>query len=240
MINKPALMITCEHASNTVPDFVLRAFREYNLLEATRLGVENCTHFGIPEEVLASHRGYDIGAYKVFSNLVKRLRPDFNCASLFSRLVIDMNRSEVSTRLFSEFTTKLPKNVKAHIFRLWQKYHEKIDKFVSGKIPKKLRDNQKQKHIKVIHLGIHSFTPVLKGVEREVDVGILYDPDRPAEASLAERLIKSIHEFHPRLRIRKNYPYLGKSDGLTTILRQKFGTAYVGLEIEINQKLLDF
>ena len=85
---------------------------------------------------------------------------------------------------------------------------------------------------------IHSFTPVLNGVERDADVGILYDPSRPAEAKLADVLIKSILEREPSLRIRKNYPYLGKSDGLTTTLRQKFGTSYAGLEIEINQKLL--
>lgn len=239
-MKSPALMITCEHASNALPDFVLRAFREYNVLEAKRLGKESSNLFGIPEEVLASHRGYDIGAYIVYSNLVKRLKPDFNCLSTYSRLVIDMNRSLTSKKLFSEFTIKLPKHVKAHITKLWQKYRGKIDRFVSSKIPENMRDNQEQKPIKVIHLGIHSFTPVLNGVEREADVGILYDPSRPAEAALAETLIKSIHEFYPQLSIRRNYPYLGKSDGLTTTLRQKFGTAYVGLEIEINQKLLDF
>ena len=238
MKNTPALMITCEHASNALPDFVLRTFREYNILDARRLGKESSDRFGIPDEILASHRGYDIGAYNVFSNLVKRLKPDFNCASLYSRLVIDMNRSATSKKLLSEFTVKLPEHVKAHVLKIWQKYREKIDKFVSSKIPPNMRDNQKQKPVKIIHLGIHSFTPVLNGVERDADVGILYDPNRPAEASLAERLIKSIHEFHPRLRIRRNFPYLGKSDGLTTTLRQKFGTAYVGLEIEINQKLL--
>ena len=61
----PALMITCEHASNAVPDFVLRALRDSK----------------IPDDVLASHRAYDIGAYKVFSNLVKRLKPDFHCSN---------------------------------------------------------------------------------------------------------------------------------------------------------------
>ena len=54
----PALMITCEHASNAVPDFVLRALRDSK----------------IPDDILASHRAYDIGAYKVFSILVKRLK----------------------------------------------------------------------------------------------------------------------------------------------------------------------
>ena len=80
----PALMITCEHASNAVPDFVLRALRDSK----------------IPDDVLASHRAYDIGAYKVFSILVKRLKPDFHCSSRFTRLVVDMNRSATNKTFF--------------------------------------------------------------------------------------------------------------------------------------------
>jgi predicted N-formylglutamate amidohydrolase len=216
-------MITCEHASNALPDFVLRAFPDSN---------------GIPDDVLASHRGYDIGAYKIFSILVKRLKPDFHSASKFSRLVVDMNRSSTSKSFYSEYTSSLPNTVKARMLSLWEKYREKIESFVAGKIPEKQRKAAKEAPLKVIHLGIHSFTPVLNGVERDADVGILYDPSRPAEAKIAENLIKSIRERAPWLKIRKNYPYLGKSDGLTTTLRQKFGPTYAGLEIEINQKLL--
>ena len=223
MKNAPALMITCEHASNALPDFVLRAFRDSN---------------GIPDDVLASHRGYDIGAYKIFSILVKRLKPDFHSASKFSRLVVDMNRSSTSKSFYSEYTSSLPNTVKARMLSLWEKYREKIESFVAGKIPEKQRKAAKEAPLKVIHLGIHSFTPVLNGIERDADVGILYDPSRPAEAQIAENLIKSIKERAPWLKIRKNYPYLGKSDGLTTTLRQKFGASYAGLEIEINQKLL--
>lgn len=219
----PALMITCEHASNALPDFLLRAFRDKS---------------GIPDDVLASHRGYDIGAYNIFSILVKRLKPDFHCSSRFSRLVVDMNRSSTSKSFYSEYTANLPSMVKAHMLTLWEKYREKIESFVATKIPARLRKSGKDAPLRIIHLGIHSFTPVLNGVERDADVGILYDPSRPAEAKIAENLIKSIRERAPWLRIRKNYPYLGKSDGLTTTLRQKFGPTYAGLEIEINQKLL--
>ena len=222
MKSKPALMITCEHASNALPDFILRAFRDN----------------AIPEDVLASHRGYDIGAYNIFSNLVKRLKPDFHSSGRFSRLVVDLNRSSTSKTFFSEYTIHLPETVKRHAFDLWQKYRDKIETFVAKVIPAKLRKPAKDVPLKVIHLGIHSFTPVLNGVERDADVGILYDPSRTAETMIAEILIKNIRERDPSLRIRKNYPYLGKSDGLTTTLRQKFGSAYAGIEIEINQKLL--
>jgi hypothetical protein len=41
----------------------------------------------------------------------------------------------------------------------------------------------------------------------------------------------------PALAVRRNYPYLGKNDGLTTSLRRRFEpAAYVGVEIEINQE----
>lgn len=238
MMKKPALMITCEHASNALPGIVVRAFRECNLEEARRLGVESSNTFGIPEEVLASHRAYDIGAYNLFSFIAKRLKPDFHCVGRFTRLVVDLNRSETSKNFFSEYTAHLPETVKAHLFGLWQKYRQKIERFVAANIPPRLRKSRDEIPLKVIHLSIHTFTPVLNGVERDADVGILYDPKRSGEAKLADILIKNIREREPSLRIRRNYPYLGKSDGLTTTLRQKFGSAYAGLEIEINQKLL--
>ena len=40
----------------------------------------------------------------------------------------------------------------------------------------------------------------------------------------------------PALRVRRNYPYTGKSDGLTAYLRRRFDAdRYLGIELEINQ-----
>ena len=40
-------------------------------------------------------------------------------------------------------------------------------------------------------------------------------------------------------RVRRNYPYLGKGDGLTTWLRRRFfSSEYAGVEIELNQAAL--
>ena len=33
----------------------------------------------------------------------------------------------------------------------------------------------------VLHVAVHSFTPVLHGERRNADVGLLYDPARPRE-----------------------------------------------------------
>ena len=43
----------------------------------------------------------------------------------------------------------------------------------------------------------------------------------------------------PELRVRRNYPYAGKGDGLTSHLRVRFAQSdYVGIELEVNQGIV--
>jgi len=89
----------------------------------------------------------------------------------------------------------------------------------------------------VIHIAAHSFTPVLDGVARTADVGLLYDPARAGEVHLCARWQAALAALAPQLRTRRNYPYRGKSDGLCSWLRRRFDErAYVGIELEVNQK----
>jgi predicted N-formylglutamate amidohydrolase len=83
---------------------------------------------------------------------------------------------------------------------------------------------------------VHSFTPVLDGRVRDVDVGFLYDPSRTPERDFVTAWIAALRERDPTLRLRRNQPYRGTSDGLTTSLRQRFdATRYLGIELEISQ-----
>ena len=92
---------------------------------------------------------------------------------------------------------------------------------------------------RVIHVSSHSFTPVLDGKVRRADVGLLYDPGRRGEAELCARWKASLAAFAPELRVRRNYPYAGKGDGLTSHLRLRFAqSAYVGIELEVNQRIV--
>jgi predicted N-formylglutamate amidohydrolase len=89
----------------------------------------------------------------------------------------------------------------------------------------------------VIHLSSHSFTPELNSKVRNADIGLLYDPSRPGEVELCERWQTILKACAPDLRVRRNYPYAGKGDGLTAWFRQRLPPgAYVGIELEINQK----
>lgn len=96
----------------------------------------------------------------------------------------------------------------------------------------------------VVHVGVHSFTPVLDGEVRPLEVGILLDPGQEAELWLAQSWARGLGGRRPGLRILLNAPYDGRSDGLVTTLRSEFrtgvrpGCAYVGLELEVSQGLL--
>ena len=213
------LMLTCEHASNHLPASFKKA---------------------IPADVLKTHRAYDIGACAVFRKLVRFAKPEFYSEGKFSRLFVDLNRTLTNKSAFSEYYEALDKatatKAKAQASDYWKEYRAAIEKFVESALKSESRTAKSEPAI--VHLGIHSFTPALGGVVRNADVGILYDPDREAECRIADALIREIKARAPELRIRRNYPYRGTSDGLTTALRQKFGEAYAGIEIEMNQALL--
>jgi hypothetical protein len=79
----------------------------------------------------------------------------------------------------------------------------------------------------------------LDGAVRLADIGLLYDPGRPGEAKLCAQWKKVLAATAPQFRVRRNYPYIGKADGLTAHLRQAFPTsAYVGIELEVNQDIV--
>jgi predicted N-formylglutamate amidohydrolase len=89
---------------------------------------------------------------------------------------------------------------------------------------------------RVVHVGVHSFTPQLGGEVRNADMALLYDSRRKAEAGFCRRWLDALGGLEPGLRLRVNYPYLGRADGLTTGLRRKHGEGwYLGVELEMNQ-----
>ncbi|MBY0441989.1 MAG: hypothetical protein K2Q25_07615 [Mycobacteriaceae bacterium] len=64
------------------------------------------------------------------------------------------------------------------------------------------------------------------------DVGLLYHPGRPEEAKMCARWKESLAACTPELHLRRNYPYAGKTDGLTSHLRLLFAQRdYVGIEL---------
>lgn len=201
------LIITCEHGGNEIP-------------------LEFQSYFEKNEPILNSHRGYDLGALDVFKTL-KPLSDDSNYSKT-SRLLIELNRSLHHPNLFSSFTKKLNKDEKS---KLINNFYLPYRKGVESTINAFLEDNQT-----VIHISVHSFTPILNTIERHCDIGLLFDSAKKSEKQFCNQFKSTLKNLDAHLNIRYNYPYLGKADGFTTYLRKKFPKNYIGIELEINQK----
>jgi predicted N-formylglutamate amidohydrolase len=180
--------------------------------------------------VLDSHRGFDPGALAVARALSRALDAPLIAATV-SRLVIDLNRSWGNPRRWSAYSRRLDGVERERIEREFYTPHRRR---VEGAIARSV-----SRGIPVIHVAVHSFTPRLAGVTRKGDVGLLYDPARPRERAFCARWLALFLEADPRLGVRRNVPYRGNADGLTTALRRRFAEeAYLGIELELNQKLV--
>jgi len=180
--------------------------------------------------LLDSHRGYDAGALVMAHALATAFSATL-VSSTVSRLLIDLNRSLGHPQLYSLATRHAPATIRAGIFRQYYRpYRRRVEQWVGDAVAGGRR---------VIHVSSHSFTPNLDGRERNADVGLLYDPRRAGEAALCAHWRAALLAAAPALRVRRNYPYAGTSDGLTAFLRTHFAPAtYVGIELEVNQAIV--
>lgn len=202
-------MITCEHGGRRVPPRYRPLFAEHRAL-------------------LATHRGWDCGALQLAREMAAALQAPLHAATT-TRLLVDLNRSLGHPRLHGEAVRALGSAERSEIAR---RYHRPHRERVAGEVRRATEQGRR-----AVHIASHSFTPVLFGAVRQADVGLLYDPVREGEARLAARWQKALHGRCPALRVRRNYPYAGRADGLTTWLRSLHpAEAYVGIELEVNQR----
>ena len=180
--------------------------------------------------LLDSHRGYDPGALFMARVLASAVSAPL-VTSTISRLLIDLNRSIGHPQLFSAATRSAPEKMRAEIVeKYYRPYREQVERLVRQSVSRGRR---------VVHISSHSFTAQLDGIVRRADVGLLYHPDRYGEAELCARWKASLAAIAPQLRVRRNYPYAGRGDGLTSQLRLRFPhSAYLGIELEVNQSIV--
>jgi predicted N-formylglutamate amidohydrolase len=179
-------------------------------------------------DVLATHRGYDLGALDVARALGRRLGVTPFTATT-TRLVVDLNRSPGNRHVFSPYTRPLTPAQRGEALA---KHYWPYRKAVEDRVAAAVGAGES-----VLHVSAHSFTPVLRGEIRHCDVGLLYDPRRRGEVRFVAAWHAALRAAAPQLVLRRNYPYRGVSDSLVTQLRCRYGSrGYVGLELEVNQK----
>ena len=208
MVPDCAVLVTCEHGGHRVPAEWHALFRGH-------------------ESLLRSHRGWDPGALAAARVMARSLGVPV-VASRTTRLLVDLNRS--SGRAWSSVTRPLPRRQREGILQAhWRPYREAVESRVALHVGAGRA---------VLHVSMHSFTPVLEGRVRNADIGLLYDPSRARERAVADAWARALRQSGPALRVRRNYPYLGIADGLTTHLRRRFDDVrYAGIELELNQAL---
>lgn len=210
-IEKAKFIITCEHGGNNVPD-------------------ELAEYFSKAGNILDTHRGYDIGALDLARNLSSGLKSPFFYSET-TRLVADLNRSTFSKKLFSEFTSVLNKEEKD---RILEKYYLPYRNTVESEIIRLVQEQT------VIHIAVHSFTPVMNDKVRNADIGLLYDPKRKPEKTFCSVWKQKLDKETPSFKTRMNYPYRGISDCLPLKLKKTLPPEkYIGIELEINNKVFE-
>ncbi|MBK1665066.1 N-formylglutamate amidohydrolase [Rhodospirillum rubrum] len=206
------LLLICDHASNRVP----RALAGLGLGAAT----------------LGLHIGWDIGAAAVTELLAKRFAA---CAmfACYSRLVIDCNRAPGDPSSIPAVSDgiAIPGNegldeaeARRRTESLFWPYHHEIGERIAhlwrqGRPP--------------AVVSIHSFTPVLGGVERPWHLGFLYNHDD----RMTRRLIDTLARRAPEVIVGENEPYSGKDIGFT-INTHAEPAGLPSLGVEIRQDLL--
>ena len=205
------LVLSCEHASNTVP----LAYQHF---------------FAHSLETLKSPKAYDLGAIDIATHLQKTLACDMVQSSV-TRLLIDCDHSEHHSKCFSKFTKKSsPAEKKDLIPGYYLPFYKQLENIIDQYIA-----NNKQ----VLHVSIHTFAPRSHRRIYHSGVGILYDSHRHGEKEVA-RLIHGLllQEAIP-YKVRLNYPFSGSKDYVLTHFRKKYEQKdYLGIKIDINQALV--
>ena len=203
------LVISCEHGGCQVPAPYAELFKGQ-------------------QQVLQSHRGWDPGALKMAKHFARILKAPLYFSTT-TRLLVELNRSLGHPRLFSEFSQQLSMSQKETLLiQHWYPYRQAVESVIAQHIGGRRR---------VLHVSVHSFTPVWDGEVRATDIGLLYDPARSAEKQFCLRWRNALKQAAPDLTIHRNSPYKGTSDGFVTQLRRQHAShQYLGIELEVNQR----
>lgn len=208
---EPVLLV-CDHASRRLP----RSVGDLGLDPAAR----------------RSHLAQDIGA----GDLTRRLAEALSATAVlagYSRLVVDLNRDLLDSEAFLEYGDGVPipgnRNLpqaerQARADALYRPYHTAIHEQI-----RRLAASVQPPAV----IAVHSFTPVLNGVSRPWEIGVLWDADRRVPDILIEQLRGE------GFVVGDNEPYSGKSPQDFTIDHHAEAAGLPHAGIEVRQDLID-
>ncbi|AMS45326.1 N-formylglutamate amidohydrolase [Aminobacter aminovorans] len=207
----PVLLI-CEHASRVIP--------------------RSLGDLGLPKELLSSHIAWDPGALDLSLFLSRELDACL-IHQRFSRLAYDCNRPPESDSAIPKRSEifDIPGNIAAGAEEAQARVdaiYRPFQAAVAQEIARRKAAGQPTALV-----TIHSFTPVFKGVPREVKIGILHDSD----TRFADSILSTLDSGSGFV-VRRNDPY-GPEDGVThTLIEHGVRNGLQNVMVEVRNDLL--
>ncbi|WP_300062906.1 N-formylglutamate amidohydrolase [uncultured Roseobacter sp.] len=176
--SRSPILLVCEHAGQAVPQSLKR--------------------LGLPQHVVDSHRGWDIGALAVANDVAARLGAPL-VIQAYSRLVIDSNRPPDSASAVPPDVdgVTIPGNLGITPTEQRQRAREIFDP-LDAAITELMAELKPRGCF-----SIHSFTPVMGGEARPWHAGFLSRHD----LDTAQALMESVAAQRPDLTLAINQPY---------------------------------
>jgi predicted N-formylglutamate amidohydrolase len=190
---KGGVVLICEHAGQLLP--------------------ESLGSLGLDIEAMSTHIAWDIGAAGLARALSKQLDAPL-IMQRYSRLVFDCNRViEAPDAIVGESDgVEIPDNQQLSATDRQLRFDQVYTPFEQA--IKKVIDDCLQQGTSPAIVSIHSFTPVFKGQQRSLDLGIIHDPSDAAFAAYTLELGRQSGQYSVEL----NQPYEAR-DGVTHTLQ---------------------
>jgi predicted N-formylglutamate amidohydrolase len=205
------LVLACDHASDRFPKV---------------LG-----NLGLDPFARRCHLAVDIGAGPLTEYVADSLGATAVLAQ-YSRLVVDCNRDLKDASAFLEYGDGIPvpgnRGLDAaeklrRAETIYEPYHAAIDTEL---------DRLAALQVEPLFIGVHSFTPVLNGVSRRWEIGILWDRDRGLHVPFIEGFRRAGFETGD------NEPYSGRAPEDYTIDHHAEARSLPCIGLEVRHDLL--
>lgn len=206
-------VLACEHASHYIPP-------QFNRLN-------------LPEALLQSHIAWDPGALDVARRMSLLLDSPL-VAQRVSRLIYDCNRAPMTDAAMPAVSEVHAIGGNAGLSEAQReertrRYYAPFHSALSAVVERRLA-----RPPPAAMLTVHSFSPVYKGVRRDLDIGLIND----ADSRFAERCF-AFMRTDDAFTVRRNAPY-SRSDGVThTLAVQAVARGMLNVMIEIRNDWLE-
>ena len=216
-IGAAPVLLVCDHASRFIPPAL--------------------AGLGLSEAEVCRHIAWDIGVAEVTKGLARRLDAPA-VLSRFSRLVVDPNRDVDDDTLMPAVSdgVAVPGNRDlsaaaraARIAEFHAPYHAAVERALAASVG--WPDTNAKRAPALV--SMHSFTPVMDGIERPWQVGILWDHDGRMALPLMETLRAR------GIAVGDNQPYSGRDVQGYTLRLHAESRGLPNVLIEVRQDLID-